>query len=232
MEEAVPGVCLPKSTYQKSNSKLNSIIPASFSTFAENLRTSMSLVQQLQTRSGNKCELCTSETNLSVYEVPPTSNANADNSILVCKTCLDQIEKNEQLNASHWKTLTETMWSEFAPVQVVAWRMLSRLRNEGWAADSLDILYLDEEALEWAKKTGDHEQEGTVEFHQDSNGARLFEGDTVVLIKTLDVKGSTLSAKLGTVVKNIRLVHDNTEQIEGKVEGQTIVILTKYLRKG
>ena len=38
--------------------------------------------------------------------------------------------------------------------------------------------------------------------------------------------------RLGTVVKNIRLVHDNIEQIEGKVEGQTIVILTKYLRKG
>lgn len=192
----------------------------------------MSLLQQLLTRSNHQCELCTANTNLSVYEAPPTSNANADNSILVCKTCLDQIEKTEQINPEHWKVLTETMWSEFAPVQVVAWRMLSRLRNEGWAADSLDILYLDDETLEWAKKTGDHEQDGTVEFHQDSNGARLLEGDTVVLIKTLDVKGSTISAKLGTVVKNIRLVHDNTEQIEGKVEGQTIVILTKYLRKG
>jgi len=192
----------------------------------------MSLEKQLQTRSGNKCELCTAEGNLAVYEVPPTSNANADNSILVCKTCLDQIEKTEQINPEHWKVLTETMWNEFTPVQVVAWRMLSRLRNEGWAADSLDILYLADETLEWAKKTGDHEQDGTVEFHQDSNGARLLEGDTVVLIKTLDVKGSTISAKLGTVVKNIRLVHDNTEQIEGKVEGQTIVILTKYLRKG
>jgi protein PhnA len=192
----------------------------------------MTLVEQLQTRSGNKCELCIAETNLAVYEVPPTSNANTDNSILVCKTCLDQIEKTEQLNTNHWKILTETMWSEFVPVQVVAWRMLSRLRNEGWAADSLDILYLEDDVLEWAKKTGDHEQDGTVEFHQDSNGARLYEGDTVVLVKTLDVKGSTISAKLGTVVKNIRLVHDNTEQIEGKVEGQTIVILTKYLRKG
>ncbi|WP_231491616.1 alkylphosphonate utilization protein [Pedobacter sp. Leaf170] len=192
----------------------------------------MSLIQELQKRADNKCELCTAENNLYVYEVPPTSNANTDNSILVCKTCLDQIEKTEQLDANYWKILTETMWSEFPAVQVVAWRMLSRLRNEGWAADSLDILHLEDETLDWAKKTGDHELDGTVEFHQDSNGARLFEGDTVVLIKTLDVKGSTLSAKLGTVVKNIRLVHDNTEQIEGKVEGQTIVILTKYLRKG
>jgi protein PhnA len=192
----------------------------------------MSLQQELLNRAGNNCELCTADANLSVYEVPPISHANEDNSIIVCKTCLDQIEKSEQINPEHWKALTDTMWSEFAPVQVVAWRMLSRLRNEGWAADSLDILYLDDETLEWAKKTGDHEQDGTVEFHQDSNGARLLEGDTVVLIKTLDVKGSTISAKLGTVVKNIRLVHDNTEQIEGKVEGQTIVILTKYLRKG
>jgi protein PhnA len=192
----------------------------------------MSLLEQLLTRSTHQCELCTADSGLSVYEVPPTSNANTDNSIVICKTCLDQIEKTEQINPEHWRILTETMWSEFAPVQVVAWRMLSRLRNEGWAADSLDILYLDEGTLEWAKKTGDHEQDGMVEFHQDSNGARLLEGDTVVLIKTLDVKGSTISAKLGTVVKNIRLVHDNIEQIEGKVEGQTIVILTKYLRKG
>jgi protein PhnA len=36
---------------------------------------------------------------------------------------------------------------------------------------------------------------------------------------------------MGTVVKNIRLVENNTEQIEGKIEGQVIVILTKYVRK-
>ena len=59
----------------------------------------------------------------------------------------------------------------------------------------------------------------------------LHNGDTVILTKSLDVKGSTLNAKLGTVVRNIRLVPDNTGQIEGKIEGQTIVVLTKYLRK-
>jgi protein PhnA len=70
-----------------------------------------------------------------------------------------------------------------------------------------------------------------VEFHRDSNNNVLENGDTVVIIKTLDVKGSSLSAKLGTVVKNIKLVDDNKEQIEGRVEGQLIVILTKYVRK-
>lgn len=192
----------------------------------------MSLEKQLQERSGNQCELCTNTSNLSIYEVPPVSNANADTSIYVCETCKSQIEKTEQIDPEHWKVLGETMWSEYAAVQVVAWRMLSRLRKESWAIDNLDILYLDDETLEWAKKTGDHEAEATVEFHQDSNGARLYEGDTVVLIKTLDVKGSSVNAKLGTVVKNIRLDPNNIDYIEGKIDGQTIVILTKYLKKG
>lgn len=190
------------------------------------------LLDELKSRSENKCELCNSTHELSVYEVPPVEIPNQDNSILICSVCKSQIEKTEQIDPEHWKVLGDTMWSPYLPVQVVAWRMLSRLRNEAWAANNLDILYLDDEAINWAKKTGDHEAEASVEFHQDSNGTRLFDGDTVVLIKTLDVKGSTISAKLGTVVKNIRLVADNTDQIEGKVEGQTIVILTKYLRKG
>ncbi|MBO9611248.1 MAG: alkylphosphonate utilization protein [Dyadobacter sp.] len=67
--------------------------------------------------------------------------------------------------------------------------------------------------------------------HRDSNGNILKNGDTVVLTRTLDVKGSSLNARMGTVVKNIRVVEDNTEQIEGKIDGQLIVILTKYLRK-
>lgn len=191
----------------------------------------MKTEEVLRQRSGNACELCKSEQNLSVYEVPPQDQANVDNNILVCDTCLAQIEKKVELNNSHWTCLTESMWSEVPAVQVVAWRMLNRLRNESWAADNLDMLYLDEENLAWAKATGDHENDGSVDLHKDCNGAQLLAGDTVVLIKSLDVKGSTLNAKLGTVVKHIRLVPDNTEQIEGKIEGQTIVILTKYVRK-
>jgi len=56
-------------------------------------------------------------------------------------------------------------------------------------------------------------------------------GDTVVLTRSLDVKGSSLNPKMGTDFKNIRLVADNTDQVEGKIEGRQIVILTKYLRK-
>jgi protein PhnA len=93
------------------------------------------------------------------------------------------------------------------------------------------MLYFDDEKLAWAKATGDHESDASVDLHKDAYGVLLQSGDTVILTKSLDVKGSTVNARLGTVVRNIRLVADNTEQIEGKIEGQQIVILTKYVRK-
>jgi protein PhnA len=182
-------------------------------------------------RSENKCELCGGTADLKIYEVPPQDSKTDENCILICNKCRAQIEKKEELDSNHWKILTETMWSEVPGVQVVAWRMLSRLRNESWAADNLDMLYLDEEKLAWAKATGDHEADAAVDLHRDAYGALLQNGDTVILTKSLDVKGSTLNAKMGTVVRNIRLVENNPEQIEGKIEGQTIVILTKYIRK-
>jgi protein PhnA len=181
-------------------------------------------------RSENKCELCEATENLRVYEVPPATG-NMDDAVLICPKCLAQIEKKEELDSTHWQCLTTSMWSEVPAVQVMGWRMLNRLRNESWAAESIDMMYLDEERLAWAKATGDHENDASVDLHKDANGALLQNGDTVVLTKSLDVKGSTLNAKLGTVVRNIRVVPDNTEQIEGRIENQMIVILTKYVRK-
>jgi protein PhnA len=93
------------------------------------------------------------------------------------------------------------------------------------------MMYLDDETLEWAKATGEGEDQEEAVKHIDSNGAQLQAGDSVVLIKDLDVKGSSLTAKRGTIVRNIRLVHDNAEQIEGRVDGQQIVILTKFVKK-
>lgn len=182
-------------------------------------------------RSEGKCELCQSASKLHLYEVPPIDTRYVDNCIMVCDTCLAQLEKKAELDSNHWKFLGETMWSEVAGIQVVSWRMLNRLRSESWAQDNLDMMYLTDENLEWAKKTGDHENDGSVVLHRDCNGHQLFTGDTVVLIKSLDVKGSTLTARVGTVVKNIRLVEQDTDQIEGRVENQLIVILTKYVKK-
>lgn len=191
----------------------------------------MSVEQMLKNRSNNECELCKATTELSVYQVPPAANATTDNSVLICSTCKTQLEKKAELDSNHWQCLNESMWSEVPAVQVVSWRMLNRFKNESWAADKIDMMYLDEDNLEWAKQTGDHDADAADKIHRDVYGVLLLEGDTVVLTQNLDVKGTSFSAKLGTVVKNIRLVADNHEQIEGKIENQTIVILTKYVRK-
>ncbi|MGB3007345.1 MAG: PhnA domain-containing protein [Chitinophagaceae bacterium] len=190
----------------------------------------MNQLELLTKRSDKKCELCEATENFKIYEVPPATG-NMDDAILVCPKCLAQIEKKEELDNKHWQCLTTSMWSEVPAVQVMAWRMLNRLRNESWAAEQLDMLYLDDDKLTWAKASGDHENDASVDLHKDCYGAMLQNGDTVVLTKSLDVKGSTLNAKMGTVVRNIRCVTDNTEQIEGRIEGQQIVILTKYVRK-
>ncbi|MFC1536958.1 PhnA domain-containing protein [Pseudomonadota bacterium] len=186
----------------------------------------MSTESELLARSESKCELCGLTETLAAYEVAP-SDGSADQSILACSTCRDQIENPDKLDANHWRCLNDSMWSQIPPVQVMAWRMLTRLRGEGWPQDLLDMLYLDDKTLAWAQAGG----EGDTVKHLDSNGALLQAGDTVTLIKDLDVKGSSITAKRGTAVRGIRLVTDNPEQIEGRVEGQQIVILTKFVKK-
>ena len=191
----------------------------------------MSIQKQLENRSGGKCELCGSEHSLEVYSVPPGSENNAEQSIYACPTCIDQIEHSDKMDPNHWRCLNDSMWSEVPAVQVMAWRMLTRLRHEGWPQDLLDMLYLDEETLEWAQQDAESESGEEQIVHKDCNGVVLQAGDSVVLTKDLQVKGSSLVAKRGAAVRNISLVYDNAEQIEGKVDGQHIVILTKFVKK-
>ena len=191
----------------------------------------MSLLKKLQLRSDSKCELCASEEQLNVYQVPPTSSGDENDSILVCHICSDQIENPDHVEVNHWRCLNDSMWSEVAAVQVVAWRMLTRLRQEGWPQDLLDMMYLDEENLAWAKATGEGEADENEIIHRDVNGVVLKAGDSVVLIKDLKVKGSSLVAKQGTAVRRISLDRDNAEFIEGKVGPTQIVIITKYVKK-
>ncbi|MBL4784085.1 MAG: alkylphosphonate utilization protein [Cohaesibacteraceae bacterium] len=94
------------------------------------------------------------------------------------------------------------------------------------------MLYLEEGTLAWASAglDEDYPDSDTIK-HLDANGAILAAGDTVTLIKDLNVKGAGFTAKRGTAVRNITLVHDNSEHIEGRVSGQQIVILTKFVKK-
>ena len=191
----------------------------------------MSIERELNKRSGSKCELCGATENLNVYEVLPTKKGGVDESIMACSTCISQIENPDVVDLNHWRCLNDSMWSEQVPVQVVAWRMLSRLRSAGWPQELLDQMYLDEDNLAWAQATGEGEEDENKIIHRDSNGVILEHGDSVVLIKDLKVKGSSMVAKQGTAVRNIRLDHENAEYIEGKVDGQTIVIITQYVKK-
>ena len=111
----------------------------------------MSLEQQLHQRSNSTCELCGATNNLAVYPVPPEADQSLSTNILACETCTSQINKEASIDMKHWRCLNESMWNYAAPVQVVSWRMLSQLKSEDWAQDLLDMMYLDDETMEWAK---------------------------------------------------------------------------------
>lgn len=188
----------------------------------------MSLLTNLATRSGNQCELCGATDHLDAFEVAP-SDGSSDQYIHACATCRSQLTTPETADANHWRCLNDAMWSQVPAVQVIAWRMLKTLAAEGWPQDLLDMLYLDDETLRWAE-AGYIDATSDVK-HLDSNGAQLVAGDTVTLVKDLTVKGANFTAKRGTAVRGISLVQDNAEHIEGKINGQQIVILTKYVKK-
>lgn len=191
----------------------------------------MTIEQTLQQRSDAKCELCAVTDTLAVYEVPPDADGSAARSALLCQTCRDQLDGHVAADPNHWRCLNDSMWSPVPAVQVLAWRMLTRLRAEGWPLDLLDTLYLDDDTLAWAQAAGDGQAAEDRVRHLDSNGAELASGDTVTLIKDLSVKGANFTAKRGTAVRGISLVADDPAQIEGRVNGQQIVILTQFVKK-
>ena len=148
----------------------------------------------------------------------------------MCSICASQFEHPETADPNHWRLLNDSIWHELDAIKVVSWRMLHHLKLAGidWAADLQDMMYMGEPIEEWAK---DGLPKEGAPVHRDSNGVTLSVGDSVVLIKDLPVKGSSMIAKRGTAVRNIRLDPDNETYIEGKVDGQTIVIITEYVKK-
>lgn len=191
----------------------------------------MSLETLLDKRSSCRCELCSSELGLSVFNTKAEA-ASEQNSLMVCQVCKKQVLGESPLDVNHWRCLSESMWSEYSAIQVMAFRMLSKLESQPWARELLDQLFLDEDTLRWAKEGLSIDDHETVYIKptKDSNGNILFEGDSVTLIKDLEVKGANFTAKRGTLVKNISL-SSNPEHIEGRVNGTQIVLLTCFLKK-
>ncbi len=191
----------------------------------------MSIIKNLENRSELKCELCDVQGKLNIYEIEPNNDGSAEQAIFICDRCFSQI-KGKKLDPHHWHCLSSSMWSEVSAVQVMAWRLLSRLNNEAWAQDLLEQFYFDEETLAWAKAGSNKDENHIDEIkHFDVNGAVLTSGDSVTLIKDLNVKGAGFTAKRGTAVRNISLVKENEKQIEGRINGQQIVILVEFVKK-
>lgn len=190
----------------------------------------MSIEHALNQRAEHQCELCKSEDSLSVFAVPASPDTSEDCSTLLCATCSQQLNVPSQIDVNHWRCLSDSMWSPTPAIQVLAYRQLHQLKSETWAQDLLDMFYLDDELKAWADAGLAAEEDESIAPTLDSNGTRLEAGDTVHLIKDLVVKGAGFTAKRGTAVRNIALT-DNPEQIEGRVNGTRIVLLTQYLKK-
>lgn len=187
----------------------------------------MSLLSALCERSQNRCELSGAEGASNVVVVPPKTEETLDNCILVCDACFQDIQNKSISDTNLWRCLNDSMWSTHAPVQVMSAIMLNRLSAETWAQELSDMLYLEEDNEKWLKQALIEENK---EPTFDVNGVALNAGDNITLIKDLDVKGAGFTAKRGTAVRGISLT-DNPKHIEGRVNGQRIVIIAEYVKK-
>lgn len=89
--------------------------------------------------------------------------------------------------------------------------------NSEYTYEDGDMYVCPECAHEWSKDAA-AESADESRVIKDSNGNILQDGDTITVIKDLKVKGSSLVVKVGTKVKNIRLV-DGDHDIDCKIDG-------------
>lgn len=173
-----------------------------------------------------KCELCEKEGQTGSYTVEPEHPQFSSN-IQICRVCSGQITGEQEIDSTHWFCLQSAIWSENPAVQVVAIRMLTTIGNS-WATDILDQAYVDDLVSKWADANDANTDDRPPAY--DSNGKQLSDGDSVTLIKDLDVKGTSFVAKRGTLVKGIRLTQ-NPQHVEGRVNKVAIVLKTQFLKK-
>lgn len=102
--------------------------------------------------------------------------------------------------------------------------------NSEYTYEDRDLYVCPECGHEWSKNETKEEEEFTV---KDSNGATLRSGDDVTIIKDLKVKGSSSVVKVGTKIKNIRLVESaDDHNIDCKIPGVGAIKITpKYVKK-
>lgn len=167
----------------------------------------------------DKCDLCGNSEGLVEYKIEPS-----DAMVTLCSTCNSQITSGD-LDENHFNCLNDSMWSEDSNTKVLSYILLNKLGRQ----DMVDMMYLEEDEQKLAEQVIEAESSKLV--YKDANGVELKAGDTVVITKDLDVKGTGFTAKRGTAVRNIGLVPGDDKHIEGRVNGVKIHILTQYLKK-
>jgi len=169
------------------------------------------------------CELCGSSENVSLLELP-VSDGSEEQSVYVCATCKEQIENNE-LDETHFNCLNDAMWSEVPAVKIMSYILWNKLGR----ADMTDMMYLEEDEQKLADAAINADANKVV--FRDANGVELKAGDSIVILKDLDVKGAGFTAKRGTTVTRITLPNDMDDHVEGRVNGTKIYLKTEFIKK-
>jgi len=184
----------------------------------------MSIEKELIVRSSGTCELCGNNEGLSVLEVF-SSDGSAEQSVYVCSTCKEQISNPDNLDENHFNCLNDSMWSETPAVKVMSYILLNKLGRQ----DLVEMMYLEENEQKWADSALNAIANKMV--YKDANGVILNAGDSVVILKDLEVKGAGFTAKRGTTVTRISLPANMDDHIEGRVNGTKIFLKTEFLKK-
>jgi len=169
------------------------------------------------------CELCGSSEGVALVELP-ISDGSEEQSVYLCSSCASQIASGE-LDANHFNCLNDAMWSEESAVKVLAYILWSKLGRQ----DMVEMMYLEEDELNLAQQAINAEANKLV--YRDANGVELQAGDTVVILKDLEVKGAGFTAKRGTSVSRISLAPGDETHVEGRVNGTKIFIKTEFIKK-
>jgi len=169
------------------------------------------------------CELCGSSEGVSELAVPQGVEGE-DGAIFACANCKTQIESGE-LDETHFNCLNDSMWSEVPAVKVMSAILLNKLGRQ----DLLEMMYFEEAEQAWFDKALNAEANKVV--FRDANGVELHAGDSIVILKDLDVKGAGFTAKRGTTVTRIALPNDMDDHVEGRVNGTKIYLKTEFIKK-
>lgn len=169
------------------------------------------------------CELCGSDDNVIVVELP-VSDASEEQSIYLCANCNTQIESGD-LDETHFNCLNDSMWSEIPAAKIMSYILWNRLGRQ----DMIEMMYLEEDELKLAEQAVNAEANKLV--YRDANGVELKAGDSIVILKDLEVKGAGFTAKRGTTVTRIGLAPGDVGHVEGRVNGTKIFIKTEFIKK-